>query len=92
MTVITHGVLGWGNRKTGLEAYGPEGRWGGGMANRDGHLLGDHLEAEGATEGAVLIVVAVNRRDLPRSTAEIDTLTGVLRQAIEETVREVVAT
>lgn len=87
MTTITHGVLGWGNRKTGLEAYGPEGRWGGGP---DGHLLGDHLAENGVNEGAVLIVVAVDRRDLPRTQTEIDQLTTTLGRAVNDAVREVV--
>ena len=57
--VTLRGILGWGNRKSGLEAYGPGGRWHG--ANRDGDLLGDALERVGGYEGATLLVVAVNR-------------------------------
>jgi hypothetical protein len=53
------GVLGWGNRKSGLEVYGPDGRWGG--TGRDGDLLGDALARAGQTEGASLVVVAVPR-------------------------------
>lgn len=67
--IVVRGVLGWGNRKTGLEAYGPGGRWdntdpGGGAhprANPDGDLLGDALERAGAHEGATLLVIAVDR-------------------------------
>ena len=59
MTVtVLRGVLGWGNRKSGLEAYGPGGRWGEG---REGDLLGDALERAGAHEGADLLVIAVDR-------------------------------
>ena len=57
--VTLRGFLGWGNRKSGLEAYGPGGRWHG--ADRNGDLLGDALEREGGYEGASLLVVAVNR-------------------------------
>lgn len=57
--IVTRGVLGWGNRKSGCEAYGPGGRWEGGEF---GHLLGDHLEELGAAEGTRLIVVAVPSR------------------------------
>ena len=56
--IVLRGVLGWGNRKGGGEAYGPGGRWEGGQ---DGDLLGDALERVGAHEGATLLVVAVNR-------------------------------
>lgn len=67
--VVLRGVLGWGNRKSGLEAYGPRGRWdnpdpGGGAhehANPYGDLLGDALERAGASEGASLLVIAVPR-------------------------------
>ena len=70
--VIVTGVLGWGNRKGGLEAYGPGGRW----RKRDdgsevevpngtdgtwGDLLGDALERAGVTEGADLLVIAIPR-------------------------------
>ncbi len=70
--VIVTGVLGWGNRKGGLEAYGPGGRW----RKRDdgsevevpngtdwtwGDLLGDALERAGVTEGAHLLVIAIPR-------------------------------
>lgn len=60
--VVLRGVLGWGNRKGGYEAYGPEGRWGGeGNYADHGDLLGDALERAGATEGATLLVIAVPR-------------------------------
>jgi len=65
--LVLRGFLGWGNRKGGLEAYGPGGRWGGEKALGDrgyGDLLGDALDRAGATEGADLIVVAVSRRML----------------------------
>lgn len=65
---VIRGFLGWGNRKVGLEAYGPDGRWGGEKALGDnrgfGDLLGDALDRCGVTEGAELIVVAVPRRML----------------------------
>lgn len=61
--VVLRGVLGWGNRKGGLEAYGPGGRW---VPNRNGQegggdLLGDALEEAGASEGATLLVIAIPR-------------------------------
>ena len=70
--VVMHGVLGWGNRKAGLEAYGPGGRWSkladgtptpprNGSDGTDGDLLGDALDREGIGEGADLVVVAVPR-------------------------------
>lgn len=60
--VTLRGFLGWGNRKGGLEAYGPDGRWGGeGYYADHGDLLGDALERAGGAEGAALLVVAVNR-------------------------------
>lgn len=70
--VVLRGQLGWGNRKHGLEAYGPGGRWskladgtpvptpnGGDPAHGD--LLGDALDRAGAHEGAELLVIAINR-------------------------------
>lgn len=70
--IVTHGILGWGNRKSGYEAYGPHGRWYTARASHDGNrstttgdLLGDHLRDVGATEGQRLIVVA-----LPYGTTE----------------------
>jgi hypothetical protein len=68
--IVTTGVLGWGNRKSGLEAYGPGGRWAGRVelpprpaTNAGlGDLLGDHLDEQGASEGADLVVVALPRR------------------------------
>jgi hypothetical protein len=60
--VVLKGVLGWGNRKGGLEAYGPGGRWEGeGHYSDHGDLLGDALDRAGASEGATLLVVAVPR-------------------------------
>jgi hypothetical protein len=68
--IVTRGVIGWGNRKGGVEAYGPLGRWATAtdMPNRSnanvvyGDLLGDHLDELGAHEGSYLIVVAVPSR------------------------------
>jgi hypothetical protein len=57
--VVTTGYNGWGNRKPGCEAYGPDGRWGGGV---DGHLLGDHLDEIGCHEGSPFIVIAATSR------------------------------
>lgn len=63
--VALRGFLGWGNRKSGLEAYGPGGRWDNvdpaGGVRPDGDLLGDALEEAGAHEGATLLVIAVDR-------------------------------
>jgi len=57
--VVMLGRLGWGNRKTGVEAYGPGDRWGG---NEYGDLLGDALEREGCHEGTRLVVIAFPNR------------------------------
>lgn len=60
--VVLRGFLGWGNRKSGLEAYGPGGRWKSeGFHAKDGDLLGDALDRAGAHEGATLLVIAVDR-------------------------------
>ena len=63
--IVLDGVLGWGNRKSGCEAYGPGGRWEGrrvrGSEQEVGDLLGDALERVGGSEGMNLIVVAVDR-------------------------------
>jgi hypothetical protein len=72
--IAMQGVLGWGNRKGGYEAYGPEGRWGGqGHYADHGDLLGDALERSGAAEGDTLVVVVVPRRkpDHDRWLAEV---------------------
>lgn len=58
LPIVMRGWLGWGNRKAGLEAYGPEGRWGGG---EHGDLLGDAFDRHGAYEGCDLLVVALPR-------------------------------
>lgn len=59
---VLRGVLGWGNRKSGCEAYGPGGRWSDrGQGGADGDLLGDALERAGASEGHALLVIAVPR-------------------------------
>lgn len=68
--VVTTGSVGWGNRKGGVEAYGPGGRWAGPieLPNRSnanvvyGDLLGDHLEELGVHEGCQFIVVAFDSR------------------------------
>lgn len=70
--IIVRGNLGWGNRKSGTEAYGPGGRWSqlddgtpvptpNGGDPQQGDLLGDALERAGVTEGASLLVIAVPR-------------------------------
>ena len=60
--VVLRGSLGWGNRKSGLEAYGPGGRWEGeGTHAKHGDLLGDALDRAGAHEGATLLIIAVDR-------------------------------
>lgn len=74
--VVIRGVLGWGNRKNGLEAYGPGGRWEGkGIHAKDGDLLGDALDRAGAHEGATLLVIAVDRFG---ETAVLDEIQRVL--------------
>lgn len=68
--IVTTGQQGWGNRKTGCEAYGPGGRWAGPTdlptrANENvvyGDLLGDHLDELGAHEGSPFVVVALTSR------------------------------
>lgn len=62
--ILTRGKLGWGNRKNGLEPYGPGGRWLHRAGAEFGHLLGDHLEELGLGEGAELIIIAIDRRDV----------------------------
>lgn len=84
--IVVRGILGWGNRKTGLEAYGPGGRWdntdpGGGAhprANPDGDLLGDALDRAGAHEGADLLVIAVNRTG---DTSVLDRIAALIDEA-----------
>jgi hypothetical protein len=68
--VVTSGHQGWGNRKSGCEAYGPGGRWAGPieLPNRSnanvahGDLLGDHLDELGCHEGSPFIVIAATSR------------------------------
>lgn len=84
--IVASGILGWGNRKAGLEAYGPGGRWAGPEDLPDrpaenvayGDLLGDYLGERGAFEGAQLIVIAFNRftpvESVDALRAEIGTL------------------
>jgi hypothetical protein len=67
---VTRGSIGWGNRKAGVEAYGPGGRWAGPieLPNRSntnvvyGDLLGDHIEEMGGHEGSYLVVIVVPSR------------------------------
>lgn len=91
--VITHGRQGWGNRKAGCEAYGPEGRWAGPLElpNRDnanvvfGDLLGDHLDELGCGEGSPFIVIASTSRfddkAMVRLRADIEALVRARREA-----------
>ncbi len=77
--LVVRGTVGWRNtadeRTTSqLDVYGPRGRWAG--AKRQGDTLIDALEAAGATEGARLIVVAVNR------FGDDDAVVGRIRAAI----------
>lgn len=86
--IVTTGTLGWGNRKAGVEAYGPGGRWAGPVelpnsANANvvyGDLLGDHLAELGAHEGSHLIVVAVTSRF---GVAEAEALRSEIVELIE---------
>lgn len=83
---VVRGFLGWGNRKSGLEAYGPEGRWGNG---EEGDLLGDALAREGSSEGAVLFVVAVPRSDQPHGDKHAhDALMNRIEQAVTAAANE----
>lgn len=65
---VARGILGWGNRKVGLEAYGPGGRWfkraqldAAGTPGEPGDLLGDHLDREGFNEGDRLVIFGFSR-------------------------------
>jgi hypothetical protein len=85
---IIRGILGWGNRKSGLDAYGPCGRWGGEVvyANQrgDGDLLGDALYRMGAREGATLLVIAVGRETPQKDIqAFFDYVEGYVHRLIE---------
>ncbi len=91
--MVMRGVLGWGNRKAGLEAYGPGGRWmkfadgspcppRNGADGTDGDLLGDALEREGVTEGADLIVVVVPR-GVNGDRSLLDHFTGEITELVE---------
>lgn len=82
--VVIRGHLGWGNRKSGLDAYGPGGRWDPPpevMAEnaRHGDLLGDALDRAGVSEGAELIVVAVPRSMLMADRAAGDKVEAIVR-------------
>lgn len=82
---ITTGILGWGNRKVGYEAFGPQGRWhrrtSATKSEDVGDLLGDHLQEVGLHEGARLIIIGTDRFELDDAGAER------LLTLIEETVR-----
>lgn len=65
---VARGILGWGNRKFGLEPYGPGGRWfrraeldAAGTSGESGDLLGDHLDREGFHEGDRLVIFGFDR-------------------------------
>lgn len=87
--IVTRGRIGWGNRKAGVEAYGPLGRWAQAheMPNRSndnvvyGDLLGDHLDELGAHEGSYLIVVAVTSRF---GHERADRIEALIREAITD--------
>lgn len=89
--IVTTGYQGWGNRKTGCEAYGPGGRWAGpielpGRANENvvyGDLLGDHLDELGAHEGARFVVVALTDR---HDKTNIDLLAAAVEEFVTEWV------
>lgn len=85
---LTQGILGWGNRKTGLEAYGAGGRWEGHQPHpEDGDLLGDALEREGNTEGDVLLIVSISRQE----QIKYPTIVGDLKigiQAVVDTIND----
>lgn len=92
--IVLKGVLGWGNRKSGLEAYGPGGRWhrGANGQGTDGDLLGDALDREGASEGADLIVVAVPRLcggDYPTMAAVTEKMHAAVLAAVDEVMADV---
>lgn len=78
--VTLRGVLGWGNRKGGYEAYGPGGRWAPATTtNKEGgDLLGDALEHAGAHEGATLLVIAVDRFG---DTSVLDRIERIIAEA-----------
>ena len=63
--IVVRGTLGWGNPTAGqlnhqLDAYGPLGRWHN-EGRTQGERLPDALVKAGATEGAQLIVIALDR-------------------------------
>lgn len=86
--VNVQGILGWANPDrrpaTSLDAYGPDGRWGKAVSHQgretQGHHLADALVGLGAGEGAVLLVVAVNRG--PDQEATVARLREALTAAI----------
>ncbi len=86
--IVVRGVLGWSNRKGGLEAYGPGGRWGGEGDNaKYGDLLGDALERERIIEGADLIVVCLPRLqqlDSPLVARRVESLLAEMVGALQE--------
>lgn len=96
--IVLRGVLGWGNRKSGLEAYGPGGRWqskGEAKSNAEvGDLLGDTLDRQGAGEGADLIVIAVPRLcggDYPTMNGITTKLHAAVLTAVDEVMADLPA-
>ena len=83
---LIEGYLGWGNRKTGLEAYGPGGRWD--AATRDGDLLGDAMEHNGDTEGAALFIISVSRAEQIADRDLVDRIGRALRSGWIGTVAD----
>lgn len=79
--IFVKGFLGWGNRKNGVEAYGPGGRWGG--RDQDGDLLGDALAREGDSEGSTLFVVSVSRSEIIADRT--------IEQRVEAAIRDALA-
>jgi hypothetical protein len=86
--INVQGSLGWANSDrwpaARFDAYGPGGRWGktvtrAGLTTQ-GHHLADALVELGAGEGAVLLVVAVNRG--PEQEATVGRLREALTAAI----------
>jgi hypothetical protein len=76
--VVMRGYVGWGNRKGGVEAYGPGGRWAG---NEYGDLLGDALEREGCHEGSPFLVIAIPSRFAGK---DLDAIEAAVRTIIQE--------
>jgi len=88
--VVMRGYVGWGNRKNGVEAYGPGGRWDApaGPHQQYGDLLGDALERAGCHEGSPFLVVAIPSRFADK---DLDAIEVAVREAIAvvDALREV---